>query len=278
LIRTLGIDLASQPKDTAACVIEWGGPVPRTLPALEFLGGDRLDDACLLDLIQHEGIGRIAIDAPFGWPAEFVDAITIWQNQQEWPVPPGDPARQQARLVLRETDREVHRATGLSMDPDAIRTGKWPLSVSTDKLGITAMRCMRLLAEVQRREDRQIDRSGNDRIIEVYPDATLREWGCWPSAWDVHPRRGYKGTKAIHLEGRRELMSALVEKAPWLGRDSQLQERCVASDDELDALVSALMARVADQGNVQGVGDSARARLEGWICLPQPGSLSTTAD
>ena len=162
LVRTLGIDLASQPEDTAACVVEWRPRRPRVLSAAEFLKSDgRLDDPRLLKLMLHSSIARVAIDAPFGWPIEFVDAIAAWRDRQEWRIAPADPDNEQAKLVLRETDRHVHEVTGLPTDPDAaIRKGKWPLSVSTDKLGITAMRCMRLLAEVQRRQGRPVDRSG----------------------------------------------------------------------------------------------------------------------
>src|SRR5215211_1199845 len=106
-IRTLGIDLASQPEDTAACVIEWRPRRPRVLMVAEFLGSEgRLDDQRLLELLLHRGIGRIAIDAPFGWPVEFVDATSRWRDRREWPVAPEDAAGEQARLVLRETDRE----------------------------------------------------------------------------------------------------------------------------------------------------------------------------
>jgi hypothetical protein len=278
-VRTLGIDLASQPEDTAVCVVEWRPRSPRVVSVSDFLGSEgQLDDPRLLELILHPGIGRVAIDAPFGWPVEFVDGIANWRNRREWPIPLGDPAREQARLVLRETDRQVHRITGRPTDPEAaIPRGKWPLSVSRDKLGITAMRCMRLLAEVQRRRGRKVDRSGRGRFVEVYPDAALREWGCWPASWDRHPRRGYKGTTPEHRRRRQELILRLKAEAPWIGRDAQLVERCVSSDDELDALVSALMARVVDRRKAQRIANVARAKLEGWIHLPQAGSLAVIA-
>ena len=120
-------------------MIEWRPRRPRVLTAAEFLeSSGRLDDPRLLKLMLHRGIRRVAIDAPFGWPVEFIDAIAGWRDRREWPIEPADPDREQSRLVLRETDRHVHEVTGLPTDPDAaIRKGKWPLSVSTDKLGIT---------------------------------------------------------------------------------------------------------------------------------------------
>jgi hypothetical protein len=61
---TLGIDLASQPADTAACVIDWGER--RLAPVGEFVGKERLTDNVLLRLIGEERITKVGIDAPLG--------------------------------------------------------------------------------------------------------------------------------------------------------------------------------------------------------------------
>jgi hypothetical protein len=274
---TLGIDLASQPGGTAACVIEWRPGGPRTVPLTQLFGTDpRLHDSNLVELILRPEIDKVAIDAPFGWPVEFVDAVVGWLARQEWPVAPGDPSGDQGLLVLRETDREVIRATGLPLeDGSAARRGKRPLSVTTNWLAFTAMRCARLLAEVGRRAGEPVDRSGAGRVIEVYPDAALREWGVWPASWDQQ-HIGYKGTKSHHRERRRTLVDELVGRVgSWLGEDHEFIEGCVKSDDELDALVGALVARSVDQGNSQPIADPKRAAAEGWIHLPQRRSLES---
>jgi hypothetical protein len=51
---------------------------------------------------------------------------------------------------------------------------------------------------------------------------------------------------------------------------------CIESDDRLDAVVCALVARAAERGKTVPPTDeqSRLARIEGWIHLPEPGSLS----
>ena len=77
-MRTLGIDLAAQPANTSACTIDWG-------PGRPIVSGLRsgLDDDTLLDAI--EGADKVAIDAPFGWPDEFVEAVSAHRNRAGWP-------------------------------------------------------------------------------------------------------------------------------------------------------------------------------------------------
>lgn len=67
-MRTLGIDLAAQPKETAAWVLTWRDGRPET----DRIVTDSLTDAALLELMDDAD--RVAIDATFGWPDGFVDA------------------------------------------------------------------------------------------------------------------------------------------------------------------------------------------------------------
>jgi hypothetical protein len=68
-------------------------------------------------------------------------------------------------------------------------TGRWPLSVSADKLGIVAMRCAllqeRFAAQVW--EGQRQPRNGRSRLVETYPAGALHVWGL--------PRNGYKETR-----------------------------------------------------------------------------------
>jgi len=58
-VRTLGVDLASQPKKTAACEIEWGPDSATTSgPMVGMSDGD------LLGLVARND--AVGIDAPFG--------------------------------------------------------------------------------------------------------------------------------------------------------------------------------------------------------------------
>jgi hypothetical protein len=269
--RTLGIDLASQPRDTAACEIEWASAGSGRVIHIS----DRLTDSALLEMLEGR-VTKVGIDAPFGWPLEFIDALTDYRDRGEWPVPPDDPKQLQPGLVLRETDREVLRATGIPRRGDtAPRKGKQPMSVTTSWLAFPAMRCARLLAEVGQRAGEPVDRSGAGRFVEVYPDAALRQWDLSPAAWTEDPG-SYKGPEPTALERRRRLVDALLEAtAGWLEIESGLVSFCKRDDDALDALVCALVARAAELGATDPPPVNSRvASQEGWIHLPRRGPLS----
>lgn len=203
------------------------------------------------DTDLHELFGRadkIGIDAPFGWPAPFTRAVAAYSTETVWP--PADVPQ----LRFRRTD-EVAKE----------KLGRWPLSVSTDLIAVTAMRAVRLLAEVAANGE-TIDRSGRRRFVEVYPAAALHVWGF--------PSRGYKGTKGAEVRAR--LVSDLAERAEdWLTLSEEDWAGCTASDDMLDALVAALVTRAAAIGRCEPIppADQELAREEGWIALPKAGSL-----
>ena len=77
-------------------------------------------------------------------------------------------------------------------------------------------------------------------------------------------RRGYADRGAILRAGADALLARV--DAP--------RERLIDCDDCLDALVCALVARAAQLGRTIGPQDERLARLEGWIHLPEPDSLS----
>ena len=238
---TLGVDLASQPKRTATCLIRWGRGSAR-VQALS-LGAS---DADLLELFKRAD--KIGIDAPFGWPAAFTRAIAAYSAETVW------PSTDVPQLRFRRTDEFVSE-----------KLGRWPLSVSSDLIAVPAMRAVRLLAEASAAGE-AIDRSGGGRFVEVYPAAALHVWGF--------PSRGYKGAKGAAVRAR--LVSDLAERtADWLILSEEDRTRCTASDDMLDALVAALAARAAAIGRCEPIpaGDHELAHEEGWIALPARGSL-----
>lgn len=239
---TLGVDLASRPKGTATCLIGWD----RGSARIETLSMGATD----ADL--HELFGRadkIGIDAPFGWPAPFARAITAYSAETIW------PATDLPQLRFRRTDEVVKE-----------RLGRWPLSVSSDLIAVPGMRAVRLLAEAAANGE-SIDRSGGGRFVEVYPAAALHVWGF--------PSRGYKGAKGVKVRAR--LVRDLAKQtADWLTLSEEDWEKCTASDDMLDALVAALVARAAAIHRCEPIppADHAVATEEGWIALPQTGSLA----
>ena len=238
---TLGVDLAAQPENTAYCLIEWVKPKARII---ELRCG--ADDAVLLERFGRSD--KVGIDAPFGWPTAFADAVYAHQRRNVWPVV------RTASLRYRMTDHLVRE-----------RIKRWPLSVSSDLIGVTAMRAARLLSESGR-----IDRSGRGRFVEVYPAAALHIWGF--------PSTGYK--KKSGEEKRcvvtRRLMSATK---PWLDWPVDVKRACEKSDDALDAVVAALVARAAATDQIEPIPRKhmAAAKREGWIALPRHGSLASLA-
>ncbi|MFW5688904.1 MAG: DUF429 domain-containing protein [Spirochaetota bacterium] len=233
-MRTLGIDLASSDKKTGVCQLRWsGGRV--TVDHLEVAA----DDDTLVDLASRSD--AVGIDAPFGWPSSFTGFVTGQVSAGQWTTQLRDELR------FRRTDMRVRE-----------RTGGWPLSVSSDRIALAAMRCALLLARLE-----VMDRSGDGRVFETYPAAALNVWGL--------TSRGYKGRKGA--QKRSALVAELARAAPWLDLSEAHRLRCAENDDALDALVGALLARAAARGLTERPPDEhlADARREGWIHIPVGG-------
>jgi predicted nuclease with RNAse H fold len=244
-MRTLGIDLAAQAPRTAACVLEWRdgrGTDNGKAPAVG------VDDAELLTLL-HEA-DRSGIDAPFGWPDAFRAAIEGWSERDTW-----EPTESFAHLRYRLTD--LVRADG----------ERPPLSVSSDLIAVTAMRCARVLSAHWRAWALPVDRIGGD-VIEVYPAAALRIWKI--------ETKGYKKPEAT--ERRAAITHALADRAQ-LDLCADTLAACTKTDHALDALVCALIVRAHAIGETEPVDAEPAAQLarEGWIHRPIPGSLERLA-
>jgi len=249
-VITLGIDLASQDKNTASCVVEWrAGQAHVQLPRCP-QGDDELLDAV-------EAADVAGIDIPLGWPDAFVTVVAGYHAGQPWPdVTP-------ASLCYRATDVYVEQRL---RELDHWRR---PLSVASDRIAIPAMRAARLLTRLAERGF-AVDRSGAGRLVEAYPGAALEIWGL--------PSRGYKGTKG---EAVRAGIFAELERRtrPWLRLDAITRQSCCGSDHALDALVCALIARAATLGLCQRppAMHAEQAAREGWIALPDVDALDRLA-
>jgi Protein of unknown function (DUF429) len=127
------------------------------------------------------------------------------------------------------------------------------------------MRCASLLDELGARGER-VDRSGAGKVVEVYPAVALDRWSLRSG--------GYKKAK-----GRTELaalVDSLEQAIPGLAIPAGARELCSANDDAFDALVASLVARAAALGLTDGPPPehAERARREGWIHVPRPGTLA----
>ena len=246
-MSVLGIDLAARARKTYACTLDArGGALHAAIVA-------GCDDDRLRELAA--GRDKVAIDAPFGWPREFVAALDAHRGFEAWPAPDdGQDDAFRAALSFRATDRVVMHT-------------RRPLSVSTDKLGVTAMRCAHLLHRWSAAGE-AVDRAGRGRFVEVYPAAALVRWGFAGS--------GYKGSDTAALEA---LLVRLLAAAPPLHVSDFDRTLCASSDDAFDALVAALVAQAAALGLTDAPPSRhvERAEEEGWIHLPLRGSLRLLA-
>jgi predicted nuclease with RNAse H fold len=246
---TVGVDLAAEPTKTALAWIEWSSG---TASVRHIRIG--ADDVQIIEAITRAD--KSGVDCPFGWPEPFIDFLSAHRAGNV--VAPERVAGRAWRrgLAYRTTDEEVRKIVG-----------RPPLSVSADRIGHTAMRCAHLLAQLAEL-GQPIDRSGGGAVVEVYPAASLRQWGL--------PDRGYKGPKNSGPLG--SLIDRLQMAAPWL-KFGQHEQTCRRSDDAVDAVVAALTARAALQGLVvRPTSEQARiAETEGWIVLPEKNSLDEIA-
>lgn len=226
---TAGIDLAAQPANTAAVVVDWSTEPPTVERATRKVTDEQILALCSEVSGQR---GRVGIDCALGWPQAFVAFVAAHAANRPLPTMDADTRS----LRLRATDVAVHSRLGLT-----------PLSVSTNMLGVAALRAARLLAELRDRGV-PVDRAGRGVVCEVYPRASR-------TAWDLSTR------DVDELLGRLPLTVAAAERARL--------------DDEhvFDALVAALTARAVDVGATDSFPDGREdlAAEEGWIHVPACG-------
>lgn len=245
--RTLGIDLASQPRQTAACLIAW-----ETDRAVVELIEAELDDAALEPLVAQADL--TGIDAPFGWPVLFVEWLVQSHGDEvaeDAAAVPAWDAEHLRRLRFRATDHVVRE-----------RMGRWPLSVATDLISIVAMRCTGFLQRLGVR-----DKLGEDGVVEVYPALALRQW--------IIPATGYKGS-GNDAARERVLREGVLAHCPWLTMTEEQLAQCIRSDHALDSLLASLVARCFAVGAVEAIDEHnlASAQREGWIVIPQRDALA----
>lgn len=241
-MRTLGVDLASDPRRTALCRLEWRSGGARLAELTVGADDERI-------LAAHARADVTGVDSPFGWPAPFVGFLCSAARLLPEAMEAWSPAVRDG-LRYRATDRAVRDAVG-----------RWPLSVSSDLIAVVAMRCVGLLTRMG-----VTDRAGADGVFEVYPAAALARWDLIA--------RGYRGEGA--RQRRKGLLRALARRAPWLDLGGNDRRSLLAdSADALDALIAALNVRAAALGQTEPPPQELRreAAREGWIALPRPGSL-----
>lgn len=197
-VKTLGIDLAADPKRTAAAIIEWRDGQARLVHLS--LG---VTDETVVELFRDSDV--TGIDCPLGWPAPFLSFLLGHSREEPGAVLCHDGLAGRRELAYRTSDRFV---TG--------RTGLIPLSVSADRLAHPAMRCAVIQAKIARACGVQ-PRDGTGHLVEVYPAASLKIWG-------ISARR-YKGRGTPESEVRNNILGQLTAAAPWLDLDTYRDQR-----------------------------------------------------
>ena len=239
---TLGIDLSADPTKTAVCSIDWRDDGKGEIILLR--KGSKQNpwnDEALLAIIETSD--KAGIDAPFGWPMPFVDEVKGWMSKSKTP---GEPfsADSFEKFRLRKTDLRIEKP-------------RRPLSVSSDRIAVTAMRCARLISATG-----NVDRTGaKGKLMEIYPASALSFWGL--------RGEGYKDGKR---QEREELMTDLSKQLNKVCRlSSEHIDECVKHHDCLDALIASLVVRAFLLGQTstpESQDEKAAAPTEGWLHVP----------
>lgn len=281
VLLTLGIDLASQNRDTAMCAIQWVSGRALVQRPQENVG----DEEILRAMSAADWVG---IDAPFGWPAQMTQAVHDFAHGGAWPEDATSD-----RLRYRTTDWFVHEFVA-----EQRGVSVWPLSVSSDRIAVCAWRCARLLTLYTQQTGWKLDRvgvpvaGGPDApppvprvnglvaaagVVEVYPAAALALWG-------MPYFKGYKTTSAATAPKERDKRVAILDAIrrdadSWLCVPDDVRERLLDNDDAFDAFIASLVTCAAATGaTVAPLTDQrGSARQEGWIHLPLRDSLAGLA-
>lgn len=241
-MRTLGIDLATVARKTAACAIEWPD-TPDAAPRILYIRTTVTDDDVMT---MGADADVVAIDAPFGWPRPWAEAVGHH-------VPGGAFTATGSPAVLTRRATDAWIAEHLKI---------YPLAVAANLIGATAIRCARLTHALAMPVD--VGRLGGFPIVcEVYPAAALLRWGL--------SYRLYKGRKLA--DARRLLTDALVAAGLPVFLSDHDRRTVESSDDALDALICSLVARAIGRGLTDDVPNalSEAAAAEGWIRVPSQG-------
>jgi hypothetical protein len=274
VIRTLGVDLAAQDVNTAACTIEWvHGHVLVDIPIVG------VNDDTLIELMADAD--WTGIDAPFGWPDDYVQAISAYAQHNAWPA-----HSTSARMRHRTTDtfvRDTVAAHGKKVSP---------LSVSSDRIAVCAWRCAHLLTRFAHDHNWTFDRLGvpfahgidgptrrrlhdgliaERGVVEVYPAAALAVWGLRFSGYKTRTRASDPTARIA-----RETIFNAISRLMDLEVPAPVAGVIIGSDHALDAFVSALVAYAAATGETHpaAIDQLGAARREGWIHLPYADSLA----
>ena len=180
----------------------------------------------------------VAIDVPFGYPKHFA----------EW-VRDFDVAKPHTKIK----SELRHRATEHAL----IAKGMNPLSASMDKLGATLVSGREIISALKVYDGFEVSRgkvpTNKKWIIEIYPKASVIDWGNLPVEIDFW---------------RPDFLNALADRLNLAFKPNIADQ----NEHEADALIAALTAWNIDQDLKVGELEVRSDSDEGYIWLPQKAS------
>ncbi len=236
-MKFVGIDLSVHPTNCGVCVLEENAVVHVKY------GSSAQHPEWLLEYCS--GANAVGVDVPFGWPKPYVDALRDYEI---------GVALEHDRRPYRLRTTDVWITETLPKCLTRPVKPPTPFSVSTDKLGATAMVGTRLLSalsgefEVWPWQD-IVPRA----VLEVYPAASLWCWGL----------RHRKIEERATLDRLRKAFGLEIHEAD--------ERRLLESRHCFDALIAALTAQEYAAGNTFDPPKSVperTLRVEGWIRVP----------
>lgn len=253
LINVSGIDWATKPKNRALVQLQYDSSTARArVTKIE----QQLPHDMIAQIVNDPAIQVVGVDIPFGWPASFVEFVGHWSATYR---PQASRPGMAKHFSYRTTDLFVQETLG-----------KWPLSVSSERIALGAFAWAQYVQEhrLHQRIDCGSGRIGEGpTIIEVYPAATLAAL----SHSVTLKIKGYKKDASI----RRTLLDALFNEFKVDCADEErLKLVSQGTDsDKTDAFIAALTALIYAGVPGRSIHNPTpeqkdSAQHEGWIFFP----------
>lgn len=224
-MKLVGVDLSTDPNKTGVCTLDEGRICASLCRGPSDQHTERLLKRCSDAYV-------VAVDVPFGWPKPFIEALAGYHIGVPFDLP-------RKQYQLRTTDLWVKD----NFPP------LQPKSVSTDKLGSTAIAGTNLLHALSKNGFRLSPQevSVYAAVIEVYPAASLR-------AWDL---RDYTKDETLRR----------LQEEFGLAIDETTKQELLGNVHCFDALIATLTAREYASGSTFDPPEDI-LRTEGWIRIP----------
>jgi hypothetical protein len=225
VVKVAGIDWATEAKNRALVELHLDVATRRiTISVLT----SPLTDTEVLRTLRRQDLSAVGVDVPFGWPRSFMSFVGTWR-----------PATRDDSLGIPPRELFSYRATDLIVQR---AVGKWPLSVSSDRIALGAFAWAKLVATNHLAD--QVDLGAGrgaatgPTIIEVYPAATL---AAWVSANKLSIE-GYKKDAAV----RSGLLESLFDRfrVDCSPADALALASTGKDSDKTDAFIAALTTLV----------------------------------